>query len=186
MKKKIITTIKLYVVFSLVSVIGYSCCPEQKYQIQNIRSIELFELNTTSTPDSEVVLTGEFTLIARFDINNIASSNINVNLIPSAYAFHTYCDNTSYINELNLESLKISLDKDFIYDGNIIHANSNLIEITEIANNIDLYLTTLYVDFLNEFLEKSQFENQEYNFTFSIETTDGLQFDKEISATLNL
>ncbi|MDH7445293.1 hypothetical protein [Aquimarina sp. 2201CG14-23] len=184
MKKEIVTTLKLYVGFILLSVIAYSCCPEQIFQIRSFKSLTLFQLNNPAPQDSATIITDEFVLDAIFSSNDAISANINFNLITSTYA--TSCDNDTFINRLNEESLIVSLDKDFIYDGNTISANSNLAEITEIADNINFFYDIISINFLNEFLDKSQFENEEYTFTLYIETTDGLQFEKEVLATLNL
>ncbi len=184
MKKNFKTFIKLYTSFILLSAVSYSCCPEQIFQIQSFESLELFELNNQSSQDSATVITDEFTLYAKFSENNSTAANINFNLITSAFA--TSCDNDTFLNQLNEESLVITLDKDFIYDGNTITANSNLAEITEIANNIDFFYDIISVNFLNELLDKSQFKNQEYTFTLSIGTTDDLQFEKQISTTIDL
>jgi len=184
MKKNFKTFIRLYTSFILLSVINYSCCPEQIFQIRSFRSLTLFELNTQSSQDSAALITDEFVLQAEFSDISIASTYTSFNFITSAFA--TSCDNDTFLNRLNEESLIISLDKDFIYDGNTIAANSNLVEITEIADNIDIFYDTVSVKFLNDFLNKSQFENQEYTFTLSIETTDDLQFEKQISTTIEL
>ncbi len=183
MKKNFKTFIKLYTTFILLSAVSYSCCPEQIFQIQSFESLELFELNNQSSQDSATI-TDEFTLYAKFSENNATAANINFNFITSAFA--TSCDNDTFLNQLNEGSLIISLDKDFIYDGNTITANSNLAEITEIANNIDFFYDIISVNFLNKFLAKSQFEKQEYTFTLSIETSDNLQFEKQISTTIDL
>ncbi len=184
MKKNLNTFIKVYVSFILLSVVSYSCCPEQIFQIQSFESLKLLELNSHSSQDSAIMLTDEFFLYAEFSDTKIASTNIHLDIITSAYA--TSCDNDTFLNQLNQESLIIRLDKDFIYDGNTITANSNLVEIAEIDTNIDFFYDTISVNFLNEFLEKSQFENQEYTFTLSIETTDDLQFEKRITTTIDL
>jgi len=105
------------------------------------------------------MITDEFTLFARF---------------------------SGFLNQLNEESLVISLDNDFIHNNNTITSNSNLIEIAEVRNNINIFYDRISVNFLNEFLDKSQFENQEYTFTLSIETKDGLQFEKQISKIIDL
>ncbi|WP_299312292.1 hypothetical protein [uncultured Aquimarina sp.] len=184
MKKNFKTFIKLYMSFILLSVISYSCCPEQIFQIRSFESLTLFELNSQSPQVSATIITDEFVLDAIFSPSNSTAANINFNLITSSYA--TSCDNDTFLNRLNEETLIVSLDKDFIYNGNTITANSNLAEITEIAHNINFLYDIVSVNFLNEFLDKSQFENQEYTFTLSIETTDGLQFEKQISTTIEL
>ncbi|WP_378181956.1 hypothetical protein [Aquimarina sp. SS2-1] len=184
MKKKIITTVKLYVAFTLVSVIAYSCCPEQTFQLQSFESLEIFQLATQDIQDPVTTVTDEFTLLARFGENTFTTATIDFNFITSAFA--TSCDNDTFLNRLNEESLVVSLDKEFIYDGNTIPANSNLIDITEIANKTEVFYDLIQITFLNDFLEKSQFENQEYTFTLYVETTDGFEFEKQVSVTLNL
>ncbi len=168
----------------LLSVVLYSCCPEQVFQIRSFNQLQIFDLNTQSPQENPDIVTDEFVIIATFSSENAPISNFHFDITTSAYA--TSCDNDTFLNELNEESFSISLDKGFIYNGDTIAANSNLTEIIAINDNIIFFYDIIEVSFLNDFLNIAEFENQEYTFTLYIESSDGLQFEKQISTTFEL
>lgn len=185
MKKKLSVFVKMYVSFTLLSAVSYSCCPEQIFQIRSFDRLSVYELTTETSSGPATVVTDEFFILAIFSPNTTTSFNVNFDFTAKAYAAID-CFNDTFLNRLNEESLIVSLDKDFVFDGETITADSNLTEIKEIKNNLAFSYDNVDVYFLNEFLEKAQFENQEYTFTVYIETTDGLQLEKQVSVTINL
>jgi len=155
MKKNLLISGKIYISFLLLSAIIYSCCPEETFEIKSFDSLSVYQVNQkTSSSSQEDSITDEFQLRAEFGTYLSVASDFN--LTTSAYA--TSCDNTIFLNELDKESIRVSLDKDFIFDGQTIAANTNLTDFVEIKNNIDIFYEIVNVHFLNDFLDKAQFE----------------------------
>jgi len=112
---------------------------------------------------------------------------MEMNIINSAYAIS--CDPDSYLNTLNQSTFKLTCDKDFTYDNQIIPANMDYARIEELQIQIDIpdeYLGSIGVKFTEEFISKAQFQNTDYTFKFEIETEDGVQLSAEKTLVMNL
>ena|SRR5690554_6759056 len=93
-------------------------------------------------------------------------------------------------NPLLEDTFSLTFDKPFVYDGDTITELTNVFDIEEIRNEIDIYENHMafcsmgadkVIDFSNDFFEKSTFDKSKYVVDFSCETSDGLTFTKNIT-----
>lgn len=93
-------------------------------------------------------------------------------------------------NPLLEETFSLKFDKPFKYNGEDIADSTNLFDLEEIRDEIDMYENHMsfcnmsankVIDFSQNFFEKATFEEQEYDVVFSCETSDGKRFMKNIT-----
>jgi hypothetical protein len=93
-------------------------------------------------------------------------------------------------NPLLEQTFSINFNKPFAYNGVEIAELTNVFEIEEIRDEIDIYENYMtfcgmsadkVIDFSQEFFAKATFEKAEYEVTFSCQTSDGIAFLKTIT-----
>ncbi len=93
-------------------------------------------------------------------------------------------------NPLLEETFSLTFDKPFIYNGDTISGLTNIFDLVEIRDEIDMYENHMafcsmgadkVIDFSSDFFEKATFDKSEYEVYFSCETSDGLTFSKNIN-----
>ncbi len=93
-------------------------------------------------------------------------------------------------NPLLEETFSLTFDKSFVYNGDTITELTNVFDIEEIRDEIDMYENHMVfcsmgadkvIDFSNNFFEKATFDKSEYQVDFSCKTSDGLTFSKNIN-----
>jgi hypothetical protein len=95
-----------------------------------------------------------------------------------------------------MDTYSITLNKPFIYINDTIESESNLFSIPTIKNEISIFSNTMVfagsgrgsdevIEFSDEFIHNSQFDNESYQIIFSCETSDNRQFIKNIEIKFN-
>jgi len=157
---------------SLVSaVIIQSCCQPHDYKILGSGTLE--------TSGSETI-TGAFKIHSNFDMELIGSVQ-TFGLINSAYA--TTCP-YDVENEIEITDIELSVDKDFLFRGNTIPANTNIIKATDLEVDFDDLDYTVYFNFDDDYLENVDFEEDDHTFKLKAETSDGILLEPTITLKL--
>lgn len=81
-------------------------------------------------------------------------------------------------NEIDRNSVILSTDQNFIYEGDTVEEGTNLLSLEDIA--IEHGGTAVFAIFSEEVITKMNFTEETYTFTFEVTTTDGLEFDNSI------
>ena len=88
------------------------------------------------------------------------------------------------------ETFSLTFDKSFVYNGDTISGLTNIFDIAEIRDEINMYENHMafcsmgadkVIEFSNDFFENSTFDTTEYEVDFSCETSDGLTFSQNIT-----
>ncbi|KAA3622981.1 MAG: hypothetical protein DWQ02_25255 [Bacteroidetes bacterium] len=166
--------------FSLLlatSVIIQSCC-ETNITIVGNGSMFISQ-NDNNRQDT---IRSEFRIVLYLEMdyaNNLGGSGI----ISSAYA--TQCMEF-LVNTMNRESLKLTCDRDFLFEGMVIEAGTDFLneEIMPVLFHDEG--GEIYIFLNNEYLNSAQFETGDHEFSIEIETSDGAVFTNQQSAWLEL
>ncbi|MFI0430756.1 hypothetical protein [Mariniflexile sp. HMF6888] len=169
--KKIKRALYIYLIFLFLSVITSACC-KTNYQIIGNGSITAYDSESGETFTEDIIGTiiGGFRIDVNHEISIATGTDFNLSFIQSAYA--TSCGE-NYENDLDGSTLKISTNKDFIYDGILIEQGSNLTDIEGL--DYDFGFGGISVRFNEEFVNRMEFINEVYEFKFEISTTDGME-----------
>lgn len=169
---------RLLIIFFSIFILS---CEEQKYVITEIGDFEV--LGTHSLEDK---ITGPFSLQVRFKTLILAN---NWNVIPSANAFSKAP--IYYVNAINLNSIKVSINKDVkTVDDKVIKAGENLpgYRISGFKNYFnELSDSLIRSDVLNIYYEYEEFQKLKFErgltkITLTGKNTDNIQFkfEKEV------
>ncbi len=107
----------------------------------------------------------------------------DLSLITKSYASQP-CD--TYGNSIIRDSIKIYCDKDFYFEEELITANSDILDYDELFIRIMKEDGTIEIVFLQEFIDKSEFQKEDHKFLVDVLTTDDLKFQYEFSTYLDL
>lgn len=165
-------------VFTL-SFISYACC-EDNFEIIGNGEIKAYDFKTSKyySNDATGLITGAF----KIEVNHeTAISKTKTNLISSALA--TSCAE-NYKNDLVESSLKITLNKDFMYNGQLIVKGSNIKDLEDLDVSYGFGGIFLNVDEYT--IIKMSFTNEPYEFRFEVETTDGMILVNSINLNFNI
>ncbi len=178
MKSLLLKSFVFYTMVMVISVTIQGCC-ENEYRITGNGTFEVFDKGFGPID----TINDEFYIRAYFEIMEVGMQN-NFSLINSALA--TSCGE-KYLNELLTNTVKLSLDKPFNYDGKAIEANSNFINI----DSAKLLVTTTFdgvveIRATTDFLSSAAFEKGQHIFHIYAETTDGLVLENELSVYFDL
>ncbi|WP_127845306.1 hypothetical protein [Psychroflexus aestuariivivens] len=171
---------KIYLAFLVLSIITTACC-ETNYKIIGSGTFTAYNIETDETfTESSGTITGEFILEVILD-TRVVGSILNLDLMTSAYA--TSCGE-SFDNALDFSTLKLYTNKSFLLDGQVIEENSNLINLEDL-NYIDNSAGfTIY--FEDAFIERLEFSEEVYDFTFEIKTSDGLELENSLQLSFEI
>jgi len=167
--------------FSLtfLSVLFHSCCTDT-YKIIGSGSMSILDLSTYTETDT---IKGAFVLSNHFD-TEITDFSPSFNLINSAYA--TTCED-NFENDVDLNTLKITCDKDFTHDGTTITAGENFSDLFGIdIGDVNYFGGIFEVNFTQTFLDNCTFQEETYTFKVESTTTDDLKLSNEASAFVKL
>lgn len=167
--------------FSLLtfSVIIQGCCTNT-YTIIGSGTLSAYSIDEPYTPIDTI--SGAF--ILRNEYETRFSGLEDFSIISSSMA--TSCAE-EFTNQLETQSVKISCDQDFIFDGNTISANSDFSSLEELKIDIQQFETNLLeLHFQQSFMDKVTFENQEYTFTISSKTDNGLDLENQVTILMTL
>ena len=179
--KKIYRALTVYFIFLLLSVITTACC-EENYRIIGSGMIKAINLETGEIfEDSSIgTITNRFRIDWEIE-TMISESFFDLNFIQSAYA--TSCDEI-HENDWDVTSFKVTSDREFIYDGNIIQPGSNLIDIKTLILGRTYFGASVTFD--ENFINNSKFLDEIYEFKFEMNTTDGLTLERIIKLKFEL
>lgn len=176
MKKYLRIMIILTVTF-ICSIFLESCCHES-FQIIGSGELKAYEIGQRTEIDT---ISGEFLLVAKYQ-SKISSNFKQFRMFNSAYALS--CEE-NFENSLVDSTLKLSADKEFIYNNETIPANSNFSSIAELDIHLSEYGYT-QIFFQDKFLNNVEFQNTDYTFKIYIRTSDNLELENEITLEIDL
>ena len=185
--KKIIFVI--FVIFVLMN-LGQGCKPEHDliididfsaaFVIDDRDDKRIIYYECTSTINDKLVF------VVPYKTKRMVGHIANLGNVCYATSVPTVID-----NELVQNTFKMTFDKEFIYNGNIIPTSTNIFELEFISKEIDMYENykvlcaknkSLVLDFSDIFFKNSVFDTtKEYIVTFSCETSDDIVFEKTIT-----
>lgn len=143
-----------------------SCCTNKyEWQVTSIYEMRINELDS-STPVNDTI-NGEFHLITSFN-EELVKNQKSINLINTAYA--TQC-HEKWINSILADSFKLKLDKEFIYKGDTIPINEDILSIPEIRS---VFVSGYDIHFTSDFFLNSIFHKGEYVFKLIGKTSDNI------------
>ena len=91
------------------------------------------------------------------------------------------------LNLILENTIKVSCDKDFVFDGVTYEANSDFSQIEELEVVVNQFRGShMTVTFPQEFLDKVEFPNEFINFKIETDTDDGLSLASEIELEIDL
>lgn len=169
----------LYAFFLMTSVIQ-SCCTET-YRIGAKNYISIYDLQDNSELRSDTVRR-PFILNAMFEAEWVSAYRDN-GLSNQAYA--TSCKNV-FLNTLDKESFSLTLNKSFVFQTDTILAGTNILDFEQILTKFDVQYGLVYITFPETFLNQSDFDEAQYNFKISGQTSDGLDLESNIELFLKL
>lgn len=168
-----------YFTLIIFSVIIQGCCTNTFTIIGN-GTLRAYLIDEIFTPVDTI--TGEF--ILRNEYETRLSGLEDFSLISSAMA--TTCAQ-EFTNTLETQSVKITCDQDFIFDGNTIAANTDFSNFEELKIDFQQFGNNfLELHFQESFMNKVTFENQEYTFTVTSKTDDGLDLENQVTILMHL
>ena len=176
--KKVSKAVFFYAALLLFSVAIQSCCT-QNYKIIGNGDF------TARTLDYAIIdtITSEFMLSAIFESEDIGMLD-DFSIIQTSFA--TSCE-YSYANFIDLSTLEISCNKDFVIDGVTIISGTNFIVDEDLGVTYSEYSgTELDIIFTQAFLDRVVFEKENYTFKINTSTDDGLEIENEVSLEMNL
>ena len=177
--KKLQKAFLLYFSLIVISVIIQGCCTNT-YTIIGEGTLRAYSVDERYIPVDTI--SGEF--ILRNEYETRFSGLENFSIISSTMA--TTCAE-EFTNKLETQSVKITCDQDFVFDGNTISADSDFSSFEELKIDFQQFgNNTLEVHFQQSFIDKVNFENQEYTFTISSKTDNGLDFENQVTILMNL
>lgn len=175
---KLKKSILFYFSIIVFSIIIHSCCPETTVEITGVG-----ELSVSHTPGQRSdTLTRAFSLFLRLD-TDIVQNTLSEGLIPTAYG------STCIYNHVNMiipESIELSLDKDFVYDDQVIPAETNFFDSDIISTDIADSSSSIEIFIDQEYLDNAIISKGDYTFKVSVETTDDLYLTNTVSTYLNI
>ncbi len=176
--KKVIRAIFFCTSLISISVIIQSCCTD-KYKIIGNGTIQILDTSTFTNVD---------TIRAPFSINMLFESEIaglfQTGLIQSAYA--TSCEYV-FENPADLNTFEIKSNKGFTYDGQMIEADSDFSNLSNLRVEVfDYFGGELQVHFNQAFLDLTIFDQDDFTFSIKIKTEDDLELSNDVSVFIEL
>ncbi len=172
--KSIKNVVLFYTFLMVCAVVMQSCCTDEN-QIIGSGTIDVFEVDSFTKLDT---IGGPFKLVINYETTTVGNFT-DFNIIASSYALT--CEE-NYINSIDESSLKISCDKDFTYDGDIISANTNFLTIPEMKRDLTAdFIIELSIFFEAAFINNATFEEGTHTFKVESKTSDGLDLVNEIA-----
>lgn len=174
--KKITRAISFYISLIVISVFIQSCCSSE-YEITGSGTLraydkEFVELDTISgvfhlenQPEVKVALLDNFSLISSTMATSCAEE---------------------YLNSIALEDVKITSNAEFTFDNTVIPAGQNFSNLKDLRIIADNYGGMVSVFFEADFINKAEFEKQDYTFQLEMKTSNDLKLKNEITLFMNL
>lgn len=178
MKRLLLNTFILVKAISLL-ILLQSCC-EEKLRIYNNGEFKAIPLESTTDNGLDTII-GPFQLLARFDVQHVEHHDFS----PFSSAYATRCAER-YLNQLEKNSIQLTCNKNFLYRGDTIRMDSNLVRIAEIKQKDYGYFAYWSFVFNDAFLQRAQFEKESYRFTIKAVTNDGVQLENKTTLFMNL
>lgn len=167
----------------ILSCIIPGCC-EEEYTITSVGNMQAYKLFGDGGTDRVpiITVTGDFILGIYFEER---MSGLNtVSFINSSYA-HS-CKETR-LNAIENASLNLSLDKEFVLNGDTVMAHTNLLDIENSGiERRSLVNGMVEFQFTNSFFSNATLENGDYLFSFDGMTDDDVHLTSELTLELIL
>lgn len=172
----------LYLII-LSSALLQACCKEE-LRYDSIDYLEAFnQAADSSLGGPDTLITGPFYIQAYFHPEQVAE--LISSLVNTSYA--TSCDEV-YLNEINQSTMSLSVNKPLLLmAGDSLKAGFNVLA-TGLVQTSQWPTThgAAKFEFNEIFFEITTFKNEEYTFTFSVMTNDGIQLSRELVLIFSL
>ena len=182
--KRIKSLFSFYASLFAFTIIVHSCCQDAAVitivGVEDIFFLEQPELPFSGAESATTLMGLPFSMLVWMEVE-FAATYTNPTFMSSAWA--TSCDDT-YINTLEPGTVMVSCDRDFVYDGALIAAGSDLTDIENLAIIVDAESVT--VSATEAFMELVDFTNGQHTFSISINTSDGLDLVSEGTVEISI
>ena len=179
MIKRISYLIVFYSLLILSAIVFQSCC-QGSVRIVGNGTMEIFNSALNSGDD----ITGPFAIYVYPE--TVISDIGEFGLMNSAYALS--CD-YPYDNNIVPNSIALTCDKAFEFDGMTIVAGTDLLDLDGVEvpaiSNFD-QTNEVLIEFTSIFIDQVVFEGVEHTFTISMSTNDGLDILNSASVNFSL
>ena len=174
---KLKSTIYLLAFFWITSIVLYSCC-ELKYRI--IDGDGFLYVNRTGCIRgfNLCAVAEEFELIYEANAEEIGSLGFS----PIQSALATSCYET-FIDKVDLETVSLTFDKPFLFNGEIIQAGSNIAEIPEVI--VEGFQQEVTFQFSTEMLAQTEMLSDTITISFSAIATNDIELSAENDVVFN-
>lgn len=165
--------------FIFISALIQSCCTNT-YKIGSTSTIEAFYQNEFNMPLDTAKKA--FVIEARFEAERtvaVSSSGI----VSQATA--TSCAQ-NFLNTLDSESFKLTLDREFEFDSTKIAVGDNLLDLPGIETEFNVEWGHVSINISEEFTNNSIVSQGDYLFLIKGETSDGVQLEAALNLFLDL
>ncbi len=179
--KRLSQLVCFYLCFFSLAILFHSCCTEELY-ISDHGTLNVIDLDDMV---NDQIYNGAFVLEILPQVD-IAGINNEFGLLNTANALS--CDRP-ILNTILEESIQITSDKEFMFDGAVISADTDFIRSDGITINIPEGQTEYYafhIEFDDQFADLANFDLDAYTFTISYSSDDDLDFELETLMRIEL
>lgn len=165
--KKLGFTFRIFTSLSILSVLMYACCGDERYRLVEVESSTIQDIDAQVQFDSkeEALITGQFYVYVNFEMKQVAGLH---DLNPITLS-HAALDCLPLVdNPLQTESLSIYFNRDFLLGEDTVKAGASINNL----KGIEIHPPYSDVAFFarNEFMAEAQFTDSLY--TLNVEVAD--------------
>ena len=189
--KRIAAIIGLY----LILYVATNSCRQEHFRITDIR----FESATLDKKQDDIqqnhyvpttVFVKDIVFIISYQTEFVAINSFNLSSNCFALSRGEILD-----NKLLVETFSISFDHPFLYNSDTIKSEQNIFENPSIKNEIEIFESNLSFHnsgadkvfaFSDYFIKNAKFDTLNYNVSFHCQTSDNLEFNKQIIVKFKL
>lgn len=162
----------LVVASFVTSVLLYSCCT-QEWLITGSGTLRIDGgLNPTEP------LSVPFDLVNQFEAELVNEDFSKLSLINSAWA--TSCE-YGLKNDVDMSSLSLSLDQDFMLDENLVSSGTNLLDLEEFSASLDLVIAGIFIQIDPSFFDNAILTKGEHTFVVKVDVDDDLNLESSLT-----
>jgi hypothetical protein len=159
-----------------------SCC-EEEFAIKGQGNMRALFVNSNGgwSPHGDTIRS-PFILSTGFQSEYVRQVSIG-SVMSSAYAFSC---GTIFLNELDSETLVLTVDKSFLLGNDTVPAFQNLLPVEGLEKEVTPEWGNVFVTFSKEFLDQAKFDHGIHTFKMTGTTTDGIDLQAELKVYLKL
>jgi len=154
------------------SVVIQSCCTEQ-WQLTGGGDLQI-----EGNQGADDQINEAFILTNLYEADLVYEGFNEFSPIQTAWA--TTCE-YSYKDDIDMSSVKLSLNRAFTLNNETILAGSNLLDLPQFTSTLESYVSMMYIDIEEQFFTDATFEKGEHQFFLEAVTEDGLELKSDLT-----